>query len=1103
MSKTIIPTVISETIVPSLEEDVQSLTDIFPSSTAILPTTETVVPVITGCIDDVPVYESYIINGVQYDVVSLISSQSGEAKVFHVKNSGNDYALKIYKPRRHPNHAVLDAVMNVRGNGLLIDIYAHGIWKDGNNDGYDFELMQYCSGSSLATVKLNGDEKKLKEIAVRMAAAIDFCHKHHILHRDIKPANFLYVDNSQDLFVLTDFGIGKMLDERNRTTTDEGRTPIYAAPEMYTYIPGKQTYVMPAADFYAMGMSLLALWMGEGMLIADEVKLVKDKQEETLPYPSTKEMSAHMLSLIKALTRRNPDNRANMDNIIRWAKGEVIYKELDNDLNHDFRIVFNSAKNLIAHSSQELARMLWENQELAKDYLYFEQIEKWFREIDKPEIAVQIHNITENEYPGDRNAGLYATCLLLDQEMPYLGVRGNRVTAQNEIAKELFENVDEYVNQLFNPTHLLWVYFHTIGLEKQAKKYPGIIKQNAKSGIHQLCYELDSDLPYRMEIGNRTILISDFNYLFRLLADGTIGDRDIAKLTDDDFLVWISSKNKTLAGTAIANLKSAKKSKGSKDAGWLVAYSIGNDVGYDFRPVSGENSSLFVTINDLAFALAKEINGEDVGRFCICKQLAAKDFSQTRIYQYLYSRKKYTRQIEWIQYCMDIESVDNQRKYAPYTVELAQMKAVAGLLDGGFPLQIAGVVIKTLGEYEANKQMIDKVLAGDNQKQTMLQNWLAILFHEDPYCDYKKESYYDLVNKYLNYLRRNLGICKAACVANQTEKEINKAKRSFRNTSLTVRIIQLLVAILCFVPLLSVSIWAMYNLFMLDADVFHATMEGIGKILGLIVGLIVGFLILVYVNWLLGILAGWGAGALVLYLCTAATPIVPWILIALLVATLFLFGRSIFSTSVKLEDEWSNMDLDHAAERSCLGNAFETRYKLLPNLPLDYPICVYVESAKKVKRQIWPFIRRAIYMFIITIAVCGLTSWISSKDFSKIDEEKIVIAKNLDGTYTGEFDNRNATIIIRNQELRGKDCLLGTVTINYKTSLEHNIIGYVDAFDSEHIVFMLRNDDGTIDDQIKYDAQIETNESSIVIRGIYVNAHKGTKHNFVFSKVVK
>ena len=65
------------------------------------------------------------------------------------------------------------------------------------------------------------------------------------------------------------------------------------------------------------------------------------------------------------------------------------------------------------------------------------------------------------------------------------------------------------------------------------------------------------------------------------------------------------------------------------------------------------------------------------------------------------------------------------------------------------------------------------------------------------------------------------------------------------------------------------------------------------------------------------------------------------------------------------------------------------------------------------------------------------------------------------------------------------------------------IIGYVDASDSEHIVFMLRNDDGTIDDQIKYDAQIETNELSIVIRGIYVNAHKGTKHNFVFSKVVK
>ena len=56
-------------------------------------------------------------------------------------------------------------------------------------------------------------------------------------------------------------------------------------------------------------MSLLALWRGEGLLIADEQKLVRQKLDEELPYPSRKEMSEHMLSLIKALTRNSPEKR--------------------------------------------------------------------------------------------------------------------------------------------------------------------------------------------------------------------------------------------------------------------------------------------------------------------------------------------------------------------------------------------------------------------------------------------------------------------------------------------------------------------------------------------------------------------------------------------------------------------------------------------------------------------------------------------------------------------------------------------------------------------------------------------------------------------------
>ncbi|MDE6636734.1 MAG: protein kinase, partial [Muribaculaceae bacterium] len=191
---------------------------------------------------DVPEYSRYEIDVVVYQKIRVVSSNSGEAKILEVENGGHHFALKLYKPCEHPNHEVLERVMKLRGNGLLVDIYGHGVWTDKTTGiKHDYEIMEYCSGGSLATLDLLGDDDKLEEIAVRMASALDFAHSQGILHRDVKPANFLFTDETQSQFVLTDWGLAKMLDSQGRTVTDSGRTKIYAAPEMYTYIPVSYT----------------------------------------------------------------------------------------------------------------------------------------------------------------------------------------------------------------------------------------------------------------------------------------------------------------------------------------------------------------------------------------------------------------------------------------------------------------------------------------------------------------------------------------------------------------------------------------------------------------------------------------------------------------------------------------------------------------------------------------------------------------------------------------------------------------------------------------------------------------------------------------------
>ena len=111
---------------------------------------------------DVPIYSFFVLDKVMYRNVRVISEESGEAKIFEVEADGKRYALKIYRYGIRPDHAVLDRIMKLRGNGLLVDIYDHGTWHDDKQGiNFDYEVMQLCPGGSLATVQLEGNEGQL------------------------------------------------------------------------------------------------------------------------------------------------------------------------------------------------------------------------------------------------------------------------------------------------------------------------------------------------------------------------------------------------------------------------------------------------------------------------------------------------------------------------------------------------------------------------------------------------------------------------------------------------------------------------------------------------------------------------------------------------------------------------------------------------------------------------------------------------------------------------------------------------------------------------------------------------------------------------------
>ena len=115
-----------------------------------------------------------------------------------------------------------------------------------------YMVLEYVDGPSLATVLENGplpwDVTAI--LGMRVAAALEHAHHHHVIHRDIKPANIMVARSGE--VKLMDFGIARdqLQDKLTRTGYAVG-TPAYMPPETLT---GNKADAV--SDLYSLGVSL-------------------------------------------------------------------------------------------------------------------------------------------------------------------------------------------------------------------------------------------------------------------------------------------------------------------------------------------------------------------------------------------------------------------------------------------------------------------------------------------------------------------------------------------------------------------------------------------------------------------------------------------------------------------------------------------------------------------------------------------------------------------------------------------------------------------------------------------------------------------------------
>ena len=706
--------------------------------------------------------DEFKLNGVIYKNEGVLSDSSGEAIIFTVSRRGKKYALKIYyyDPDHRPNHTILEKISRMADSGLLVNLVAHGQWDNPNGESNDFELMDFCEGGSMDNVVLQGDEKKLAEVAVRMASAIDFLAKHGILHRDIKPANFFYADAAKTQIVLGDFGISVACPQGETVKIDEMRSPVYAAPEFYVNVPGEPAEVGVASDYFSLGVSLLCLWTGKAQFTANENQLLKQKMSETLPIP--KDMSAHMASLIKALTRIKVSERADFDAIKRWVKGETLDSESAATDSTNFRVVFNSAKNQIAHSQAELAHYLLDDKALGKKYLYSGRVTRWLEETGANEVAVNVEEIVEKVYPRNQEAGLMSVYYMLDPAADYIAPNGKHFTDPKEISMHIYRQ--DLVNELLDKDSNLMIYLKALKMDNLIANLRGFIDKLEKSNYsnYLICYYfallLNSGLPLPLMIGDKTEQVQNVAELLKVLSkEGPkLGAFNQTLIRSEVLIVWLAARDAALAGKIrMLHDKSNNDPESPYYHSWYASRII-----YELDPradlmlnTDPDSPNHIYSVEQVGGFLNSQLNLMVEGKqpYDTFKNMF-EDMTNNFIGHYLRARgENYMNFLSWSRFCMEVYNNDNGQKAGPYDEVIGAYKTVAGFLGHGPTYPLGGKLIASPDELDDfSKEDVEAAIDGPihkmpekGKKMRWLDAWLAVFYQEDPQLDLSEQFTYE------------------------------------------------------------------------------------------------------------------------------------------------------------------------------------------------------------------------------------------------------------------------------------------------------------------------------------------------------------------------
>jgi serine/threonine-protein kinase len=184
----------------------------------------------------------------------------------------------------------------------------------GAADGLLFYVMPLVEGETLRARLMR--EKQLPidaavRIAIEIAGALDYAHRHGVIHRDIKPENILLHDGRA---VVADFGIALAVSAASGSRmTQTGLslgTPQYMSPEQAT----GEKHIDARSDVYALGAVLYEMLTGEPPFSGATVQAIVAKvltERPMTPSAVRDTIPPHVeFAVLKALAKLPADRHA-------------------------------------------------------------------------------------------------------------------------------------------------------------------------------------------------------------------------------------------------------------------------------------------------------------------------------------------------------------------------------------------------------------------------------------------------------------------------------------------------------------------------------------------------------------------------------------------------------------------------------------------------------------------------------------------------------------------------------------------------------------------------------------------------------------------------